>query len=177
MKKEKNVGPQEMPSNKPVSRFVPVARLNKRKRSMDPRFDSTAQGDMQHAEVETYRKRYGFLDEVRTDELTTLNKQLKKLPRYDHMKREMVKAQINAVKQDIADQKRKDSERNAITAWKKEENAARKQGKAVFHLKDSERKKLILTEHYKQLKTDGKLEKYMTKRRKKNAQKDRRWID
>ena len=58
-----------------------------------------------------------------------------------------------------------------LKSMKKAELAAVKEGKKPFFLKKSERKKLTLAEKFKELKQSGKLEKYMEKKRKRNAAK------
>lgn len=58
--------------------------------------------------------------------------------------------------------------------WKKREKAAIGEGKNVYHLKASERKKLVLEKKYEQLQKAGQLDAYMNKRRKRNAAKDHR---
>jgi ribosomal RNA-processing protein 36 len=49
-------------------------------------------------------------------------------------------------------------------------------GKKPYFLKKSEKKKLELLAKYEELKSSGRLEKYMAKRRKKNAAKDHRYL-
>ena len=49
-------------------------------------------------------------------------------------------------------------------------------GKAPFYLKKSEKKRLELVAKYEALKASGGLDKYMAKRRKKNAAKDHRYL-
>jgi ribosomal RNA-processing protein 36 len=49
-------------------------------------------------------------------------------------------------------------------------------GKAPFYLKKSEVKKRELLAKYEELKDSGGLEKFMAKRRKKNAAKDHRYV-
>ncbi len=56
------------------------------------------------------------------------------------------------------------------------EKAAVGGGKAPFYLKKSEKRRLELLAKYESLKESGGLEKYMAKRRKKNASKDHRYL-
>lgn len=51
-----------------------------------------------------------------------------------------------------------------------------KAGKKPFFVKKSERKRQELVQRYQELKASGKLQKAIEKRRKKNAQKDHRYI-
>lgn len=56
--------------------------------------------------------------------------------------------------------------------WKQKERAAVAAGKARFHLKASEKKKLVLARKFEQLEEAGQLQQYMQKRRKRSAAKD-----
>ena len=56
------------------------------------------------------------------------------------------------------------------------EKAAVGGGKAPFYLKKSEKRRLELLAKYESLRSSGGLEKYMAKRRKKNAAKDHRYL-
>jgi ribosomal RNA-processing protein 36 len=57
-----------------------------------------------------------------------------------------------------------------------QERGAVKDGKKPFYLKKSEQRRLELVAKYEELKGSGKLEKYLEKRRKKNAAKDHRYL-
>ena len=59
---------------------------------------------------------------------------------------------------------------------KKKENAAVAGGKRPFYLKKSEKRRQELVARYEELKSTGQLEKYMEKRRKRNAAKDHRYL-
>ena len=56
------------------------------------------------------------------------------------------------------------------------ETQAVKEGKKRFFLKKSEKKKQELIQKYQELKSTGRLQKAIEKKRKKNAQKDRRYM-
>lgn len=64
----------------------------------------------------------------------------------------------------------------ACVPTKRAERDAVAAGKKPFHLKRSEKKRLELEQRYEQLASEGKLEKFMEKRRKKNSKKDKRWL-
>jgi hypothetical protein len=57
-----------------------------------------------------------------------------------------------------------------------QQKAAVAQGKSPFYLKKSELRKRELMQRYTELKSSGKLDKYMEKRRKRNAAKDHRYV-
>lgn len=56
------------------------------------------------------------------------------------------------------------------------EKEAVKGGKAPYYLKKSEQKRLELVAKYEELKANGRLEKYMDKRRQKNAKKEHKQL-
>jgi ribosomal RNA-processing protein 36 len=58
------------------------------------------------------------------------------------------------------------------TEWRRKEKAAVAAGKQNFHLKASEKKKLILAKKFEKLEAAGQLDKYMQKRRKRSSAKD-----
>jgi ribosomal RNA-processing protein 36 len=57
-----------------------------------------------------------------------------------------------------------------------QEKAAVAAGKKPFFLSKSEKRKRELVAKYEELKSSGRLDKYMAKRRKKNAAKDHRYL-
>lgn len=57
-----------------------------------------------------------------------------------------------------------------------DEKAAVAAGKKPFFLKESDKKKRALVAKYEELMSSGQLDKYMAKRRKKNASKDHRYV-
>jgi ribosomal RNA-processing protein 36 len=56
--------------------------------------------------------------------------------------------------------------------WRTKEKAAVAAGKKEYYLKDSEKKKLVLAKKFEKLEAEGKLEKYIQKRRKRSSAKD-----
>jgi hypothetical protein len=59
---------------------------------------------------------------------------------------------------------------------KAEEREKIKAGKKPFFLKSAAKKVVGLEERYSELKREGKLNKFMTKKRKANSNKDHRWL-
>lgn len=55
--------------------------------------------------------------------------------------------------------------------WKRKEKAKLQAGKKPFYLKDSEKKKRVLEKKFTRLEETGQLEKYMVKKRKRQASK------
>jgi ribosomal RNA-processing protein 36 len=51
-----------------------------------------------------------------------------------------------------------------------------KKGKKPFFLKESAKKEIALEQRYEDLKKEGKLQKFLAKKCKKNSNKDHRWL-
>lgn len=49
-------------------------------------------------------------------------------------------------------------------------------GKKPFFLKEAAKKEIALEERFEELKREGKLQKFLDKRRKRNSNKDHRWL-
>ncbi|XP_059645633.1 uncharacterized protein LOC132287140 isoform X1 [Cornus florida] len=162
--------PMEVSSKKPMSRFREVIQAPK-KVVRDPRFESLC-GEL---DVEGFKKRYNFLYE---NNLPAEREELRKL-----MKKSNDPEVINDLENHLAwinkqlksgSTKRTDSE--ILAEHKKKEREATKNGKQPFYLKKSEIHKQRLIEKYEDLKSSGKLESFIEKRRRKNAAKDHRYM-
>ncbi|KAG2438331.1 hypothetical protein HYH02_011027 [Chlamydomonas schloesseri] len=164
--------PQEMSSKRPVGRFREVIQVPSNK-SVDPRFDATRGGP--GAGKDTFRRRYAFLyDDMLPSEKSELLGKMKK------EKNPKFKARMQAQLQRLDAQLKDESLRRRTQAlereWKTKEKKAVSSGKQPFFLKAADKKKLELLAKYQELKEGGKLDKFMEKRRKKNAAKDHRYL-
>ncbi|XP_023218773.1 ribosomal RNA processing protein 36 homolog [Centruroides sculpturatus] len=168
-KRENKNRPREISSKKPVGMARDVFGI-KKKKIRDPRFDDLS-GEYNES---LFQESYSFLNEMQQKEKMELKKQLKK--ETDERKRMKIKKLINKIdNQEKEKQKKKLREKNK-KVMKQEVIEKLKEGKKPYFLKKSERKKLELIQHYKELKKSGKLEKYMQKKRKKNASRDSKWL-
>lgn len=179
-KREHKHRPAEMSSKRPV----PVLReafQGGRHRGRDPRFDPliaerAQKGAPRAVQPETKAlKRYAFLfDEKMPEERRELAAALKKTK--SEGKKAAIKAEMAALaaaaKAEAARRKREEAEAAAAAGRR----AAADAGKAPFYLKKSERKRQELVAKYEELKTGGGLERFMEKRRKRNAAKDHRYL-
>ncbi|KAL4432830.1 hypothetical protein ABPG77_008156 [Micractinium sp. CCAP 211/92] len=163
--------PAEMSSKRPV----PVLRdtLQGGKREVrDPRFESLSAG--QYSE-EQFKRRYAFLyDEKLPQERAELKAALKKAkgagPRAE------LQAQLTRVEQQLRSEEARRRREGFKHQVKAKERAAVKEGKKPFFLKKSEQRRLELLAKYEELKATGKLDKFMAKRRKKNAAKSHKHL-
>lgn len=173
--------PQEASSKRPVSRFREVIQVPKQ-RGTDPRFDvlgggagAGASASAPSKELESQRKRYAFLyDEVIPAERAALKQRLKKERR--EPKRRELQAEITRLEQRLRDERERRKRSALEKGWKAEQKAAVDAGAKPFYLKKSEKRKRELVAKYEELKASGGLDKFMEKRRRKNASKDHRYL-
>lgn len=168
-KRDNKNKPREMSSRRPVSRFrhiVPV----KKSAARDPRFGQRS-GKFNPA---MFKKAYSFIDEMKVKEKAMVEKELRKTKNPER------KSQLHKLLQKMESEKQSEHAQEEKRALEKEhrktERQLQKDGKRPFFLKKSIRKQLELVEKYKQLKKDGRLEKYLSKKRRRNAQRDRRQL-
>ncbi|MED6182049.1 hypothetical protein PIB30_025125 [Stylosanthes scabra] len=163
--------PMEASSKKPVSTFREVIQAPK-KVVRDPRFESLC-GKL---DSEGFRKRYNFLYESDLpSEREALKKELKKCKNPEKLHE--IEERLSWIDKQLKSgnsAKRIDAE--ILAKHKKKEREAAKQGKRPFYLKKSEVRKQRLVEKYKDLKSSGKLEAFVEKRRRRNAAKDHRYM-
>ncbi|KAF8062657.1 ribosomal RNA processing protein 36 [Scenedesmus sp. PABB004] len=162
--------PQELSSKRPVSRFREVIQVAKHP-AKDPRFDATIGGAP--FDRARFAARYGFLyDEVLPAERAAVKDALKKEKREG--KRRELAAQLTRLQQQLADERARRKSEALGKEWKAQEKAAVAGGKAPFFLGRGAQRTRQLVSRYEELKSAGQLDKFMEKRRKKNAAKDHR---
>ncbi|XP_046557875.1 ribosomal RNA processing protein 36 homolog [Haliotis rubra] len=159
--------PAEASSKKPVSIYREVISV-KKKVTRDPRFDDLS-GKYNEA---IFKSSYAFLDDVKQREKEKLAKQLKKT-KNDQKKKEL-QYLINRMEQQASADKQKQKRKELEKDWKKKELGRVVEGKNPYFLKKGDLRKLELAERFKELKKTGKLDKYMGKKRKKNASKEKK---
>jgi len=135
-------------------------------RIRDPRFDNTS-GTF---DKDLFAKGYAFLDDMKASEEQDLKKFIKTSK--DENKVFEAKQKLQKMKIFSRKEKKEKVEEKKLKEWKKTEADAVLSGKKrPFFLKKSEQKKLNLAEKFKELKRTGQLDKYMEKKRKRNAAK------
>ncbi|PIK55331.1 putative ribosomal RNA processing protein 36-like [Apostichopus japonicus] len=160
------VRPLEMSSKRPVRKPQNVMNAPKRV-SRDPRFDDLS-GSF---DEETFEEDYSFVKDIQEKERQSVEMAMKNCE--DEEEAERLKKLLYRMKQQDIARKKKESKRKIENKLKMQEMEQVKQGKKPYFIKKSDRKILELAEQYKDLKKSGKLEKYLTKKRKKNIAKDR----
>ncbi|KAM9317493.1 ribosomal RNA processing protein 36 homolog [Gastrophryne carolinensis] len=162
-----NTGPEEMSSKKRapfLRKVVPVKKMMRR----DPRFDDLS-GEFS---ADAFDKTYRFLGDMKRREREAVEKQLKKT-KQPEMKEKLETLLRRMDQQEAAAQKKREL-RDSQLQHKREQRERARQGHKPFYLKKGEEKKLRLMESYGELKRRGKLEQFLSKKRKRNAHKDRR---
>lgn len=158
-----------MRSNRPVSRFR-LDTNSSAPKAIDPRFAQYS-GKL---DEEKFNKHYSFLDDYRASDIYTLSKALKK--EKNAAKKETISKELIKTKQQVKERRRALQAQQRLDSMKSEEREKIKQGKKPFFLKQSAKKEIILEEKFKDLKREGKLTKFMERKRRKNASKDKRWM-
>jgi ribosomal RNA-processing protein 36 len=152
-----------------VSRFRHVVPVRKQE-ARDPRFGERS-GKYNSA---MFKKAYFFIDDIKEREKKMAERELHKTKNPER------KSQLHKLLQKMESQKIAEQKQEEMKALEREHKKARRQwqseGKKPFFLKKSVQKRLELAEKYKELKKNGRLEKYLTKKRRRNAQRDRRQL-
>ncbi|XP_072239662.1 ribosomal RNA processing protein 36 homolog [Leuresthes tenuis] len=160
--------PMEISAKRPapfLRQVVPVKKPTLR----DPRFDDLS-GEYK---PEIFEKTYKFIDDIKHREKVIIQKQLKKTKNNNQRKEKLQFLLRRLENQERARQSR-ETQRQRELQFKRQQRERANQGARPFFLKKSEKKKLQLVERYEELKKNGKLENFLSKKRKRNAVKDRR---
>ncbi|XP_043969232.1 ribosomal RNA processing protein 36 homolog [Gambusia affinis] len=160
--------PMEISSKIPPSflrQVVPAKKSTRR----DPRFDSLS-GEYK---PEIFEKTYKFINDLKHREKEVIKKQLKQT-KTNRKKKEKLEFLLKRLDNQERARLIQEQQRERELQFKKQQRERASQGEQPFFLKKSEKKKLQLAEKYQELKKSGKLENFLSKKRKRNAGKDRR---
>ncbi|EDM18837.1 rCG43434, isoform CRA_a [Rattus norvegicus] len=161
--------PLEMSAKVPVPFLRQVVPISK-KVARDPRFDDLS-GEYN---PEVFDKTYQFLNDIRAKEKQLVKRQLKK--HRSGEKHEKLQQLLQRMEQqEMAQQERKQQQELRL-ALKQERRALAQQGHRPYFLKKSEQRQLALAEKFKDLKRSKKLESFLSRKRRRNAGKDRRHL-
>ncbi|KAK7126716.1 hypothetical protein R3I94_018034 [Phoxinus phoxinus] len=167
MKRLNKHKPQEISAKKHVPflrKVVPV----KKRISRDPRFDDLS-GEFK---PEIFNQTHKFINDLREKETQLVKKNLKKAKSKD--KKGELKALLKRMENQQRERQRQEQDREKEIEFKRKQREMVGQGHKPFYLKKSDMKKLELAEKYSELKRSGKLENFLSKKRKRNATKDRK---
>ncbi|ODQ65669.1 DUF947-domain-containing protein [Nadsonia fulvescens var. elongata DSM 6958] len=185
--------PSESSTKRPVSRIRAIPGLTSTSQKngtslyIDPRFDA-AYGK---ADLAKARKNYAFLDGYREDEIKTLQKSLgapvkkgklmsktgkggkKAKPGLQGEEREEVELEIHRLQSRLKTLRDRDLEDKVVKEFKSQQRKKAEDGKLPYFLKNSDKRKLVLTEKFKNMRKKE-VNKVIERRRKKNASKERK---
>ncbi|XP_059501389.1 LOW QUALITY PROTEIN: ribosomal RNA processing protein 36 homolog [Stegostoma tigrinum] len=142
---------------------VPVLQVRR-----DPRFDDLS-GQFK---PEIYEKTYAFLSQLRNKEKEVIKKKLHQVKDPDQ-RTCMLKGLLQRMTQQDEAESKKRKQRERLLEFKRKQRERVQQGSRPYFLKKSEQRKLDLAEKYVELKKTGQLERFLGKKRRRNAQKDR----
>lgn len=161
--------PAVMKSNKPVRRLR-IDADNTTRKSRDPRF-AEGSGNLSH---DKFLQAYSFLDKYQEDEINDITKSIKKVKDPDDQG--VLKAELFKRKQEMTERRRSLKIKERLSVSRAEEREKFKNGKMPYHLGRNAKKVIALEQRFDELKGEGKLNSFLLKKRKKNANKDHRWL-
>ncbi|XP_041789624.1 ribosomal RNA processing protein 36 homolog isoform X2 [Chelmon rostratus] len=135
----------------------------------DPRFDDLS-GEYK---PEIFDKTYKFITDIKHREKEIVQKKLKRTKK-DNQRKEKLQLLLKRMENQERATKSREQQRERELQFKRQQRERANQGARPFFLKNSDKKKLQLAEKYQELKKRGKLENFLSKKRKRNAVKDRR---
>uniref|UniRef100_A0A4W6DW88 rRNA biogenesis protein RRP36 n=1 Tax=Lates calcarifer TaxID=8187 RepID=A0A4W6DW88_LATCA len=160
--------PMEISAKKPapfLRQVVPIKKPTLR----DPRFDDLS-GEYK---PEIFDKTYKFINDIKQREKEVIQKQLKRTKK-SNQRKEKLQFLLKRMENQERARKSREQQRERELQFKRQQRERANQGARPFFIKKSEKKKLQLAEKYQELKKSGKLESFLSKKRKRNAGKDRR---
>ncbi|GAA6236455.1 ribosomal RNA processing protein 36 homolog, partial [Lates japonicus] len=160
--------PMEISAKKPapfLRQVVPIKKPTLR----DPRFDDLS-GEYK---PEIFDKTYKFINDIKQREKEIIQKQLKRTKK-SNQRKEKLQFLLKRMDNQERARKSREQQRERELQFKRQQRERANQGAQPFFIKKSEKKKLQLAEKYQELKKSGKLENFLSKKRKRNAGKDRR---
>ncbi|XP_075904932.1 ribosomal RNA processing protein 36 homolog [Nelusetta ayraudi] len=160
--------PMEISAKRPVPVLRQVVTARK-PMFRDPRFDDLS-GEYK---PEIFEKTYKFIDDIRSREKHLVQKKLKKL-KTNGQRREELSFLLKRMENQERAKKNREEQRERELQFKRQQRERANQGAAPFFLKKSDKRKLQLAQKYEELKKSGKLDNFLSKKRKRNAGKDRR---
>ncbi|KAM4772438.1 ribosomal RNA processing protein 36 homolog [Rhinophrynus dorsalis] len=159
--------PLELSSKRPVPFLRKVVQARKEMRR-DPRFDDLS-GEYK---PEVFEKTYRFINDVKKKEKELVQKKLRKVrdPQMKEKLEQLLKRMDHQEECIVKKQKQRDQQ----LEFKRQQRVMAQQGKKPFYMKKGDLRKLELADKYQELKKRGKLEHFLSKKRKRNSYKDRR---
>ncbi|KAM8706687.1 hypothetical protein ACLKA7_010884 [Drosophila subpalustris] len=163
--------PREISAKRQVPFLGSELRVERKKETelRDPRFDERA-GDYH---IDTFKKNYRFISQIRDKEVSQLKKQLNNV---DGEEKQKIKHSMQRLINKNVEDKKWSLKQKILKNERKKIQKAHDEGRQPHYITKKERRAKELVAQFEQLKNTGKLNKHLEKRRKKNAAKDRKRI-
>uniref|UniRef100_A0A8C4TDP3 rRNA biogenesis protein RRP36 n=1 Tax=Erpetoichthys calabaricus TaxID=27687 RepID=A0A8C4TDP3_ERPCA len=159
--------PMEISAKKPVP-FLRQVTGFKNRTARDPRFDDLS-GEYR---PDIFDKTYRFIHVIKEKEKKLIENQLKKSKGTE--KKDKLKHLLERMKNQEKEREKKQTEQEKELEFKKIQRERAKQGQKPFFLKKSDKRRMDLEAKYAQLKKSGRLDNFLSKKRKRNAIKDKK---
>lgn len=138
-------------------------------KTRDPRFDGDAMTDAERAR---FRKRYHFIDEMYEEEIQTLKKAMKKEKNPEEL--EKMKTALNIMESRKRSEKQFDLRNKVKEEFMQEQREQISQGKRGSFITEKEIQKRMRLKEFENLEQSGQLNKYLAKKRKRVASKEKK---
>lgn len=157
-KRKSKDAPAEMSSKVPVSRFRQVVAPQHKAPARDPRFDSLS-GVYNPG---LYKKAYGFLDDMRTEEIKNLKTNIRNLEKHknseggkyrDELEKE--RRALNILEQQKRTEAEREKRQEIKREWRKGMEERIKAGKGAYFMKRKDEKRLRAVQRFNDLKKTG----------------------
>uniref|UniRef100_A0A0N5BKE1 rRNA biogenesis protein RRP36 n=1 Tax=Strongyloides papillosus TaxID=174720 RepID=A0A0N5BKE1_STREA len=155
--------PLEVSYKKPV-KLTKKAKFGEKPRGFDPRFDRRC-GDYHEG---AFRKSYSFLNEIRQEESKALKEELQRCKNTDPERASKIREILKNRKTKEINEKMIDLKKEAINEVVRNNIERMNSGKKPIFYKPNQMKERIAKKKYEYLKEEGKLNKYLEKK-KRNA--------
>ena len=162
--------PKELPANRPVPKRYTVIKPQAKKKPRDPRF-SSLHGSLNE---DLFRKSYGFLSNLREDEMLELQRKIQNAK--DPDQRKEAQRMLSNMRQRVKQEQIQSQNLAKKRQRRKKEAELVALGKKPFFLKKSAQRVLAQKEKFQTLAKEGKVDQAIEKRRKRLAAKDHVYI-
>ncbi|EDV91448.1 ribosomal RNA processing protein 36 homolog [Drosophila grimshawi] len=164
--------PREISSKRQVPFLGAELRVERKKETelRDPRFDEKSG----NYDINTFKKNYEFVTNIRDKEVVQLRKQLDKVR--DGEEKQKIKHTMQRLVNKNVEDKKWHHKQHLLKKEREEIQKAHNEGRQPHYITKKERRAKELVAQFERLKDAGKLNKHLEKRRKKNAAKDRKRI-
>ncbi|XP_065563072.1 ribosomal RNA processing protein 36 homolog [Artemia franciscana] len=158
--------PREVSSKIPPSKWKKEKVVKQEKR--DPRFDIRCGEFSRHH----FKKQYEFVNDLRSEELRKLKEEFG--VETDIKRKAKIKYLIQRLSNQLKEEERRKEEEAKMTEENKKRQADVAEGVTPFYVKKSDQRLIDLARKYDELKNRGGIDKYLQKKRKRNAARDRK---